>query len=281
MSKAKSLSDLLRAKPGALEIDSRSTPGFDGDKAAGEAALADLSRPLADLQERLFAEGVAGGSRSLLVVLQGMDTSGKDGTVRGVVGNVDPQGVRITSFKKPTEEELAHDFLWRIRKRLPDPGLIGVFNRSHYEDVLIVRVHDLVPKEAWERRYDAINAFEAELATAGTRVVKFFLHISADDQKERLLARLDDPTKHWKWNTADLDERQYWNAYQESYAAVLERCNPDSAPWYVVPAGRKWYRNWAIATLLLETLTDMAPTWPDPDLDVPALKARLMKEGPA
>jgi PPK2 family polyphosphate:nucleotide phosphotransferase len=274
------LAKLLRAGPvvDLAAIDSRSTPGFDGNKTAGVAALAELSQPLAELQERLFAEGVSGGHRSLLVVLQGMDTSGKDGTVRGVVGNVDPQGVRITSFKKPTEEELAHDFLWRIRRRLPEPGLIGVFNRSHYEDVLIVRVHDLVPPEVWQRRYDEINAFEAELTAAGTRVVKFFLHISADDQKKRLLARLDDPAKHWKWNTGDLDERRYWSAYQEAYTAVLERCNPDSAPWYVIPAGRKWYRNWAVATLLGETLTDMAPAWPDPDLDVPALKARLAAE---
>ncbi len=278
------LSGLLRARPGAVDlagVDTRSTPGFAGDKAASVAALAELGRPLADLQERLFAEGLAGGSRALLVVLQGMDTSGKGGIVRGVVGQVDPQGVRIASFKKPTAEELAHDFLWRIRKRLPPPGLLGVFDRSHYEDVLIVRVHDLVPPEAWERRYEQINAFEAELATAGTRVLKVFLHISADDQKERLLARLADPAKHWKFNEGDLDERKHWTAYQEAYAAVLERCNPDAAPWHVVPAGRKWYRNWAVATLLHETLTDMAPDWPDPNLDVPALRKRLQTEDPA
>lgn len=275
------LSDLLRARPGDIDlsaIDPRSTPGFDGDKPASEAALGELAGPLAGMQEQLFAEGLAGGSRSLLVVLQGMDTSGKGGTVRSVIGRVDPQGVRISSFRRPSEEELAHDFLWRIRKRLPDPGLIGVFDRSHYEDVLIVRVHDLVPKEAWERRYDAINAFEAELAASGTRVVKVFLHISEEDQKERLLARLEDPSKHWKWDSGDLDERAHWNAYQEAYTAVLERCNPDNAPWYVVPAGRKWYRNWAVATLLHETLTDMKPAWPEPGLDVPALKARLLGE---
>ncbi|WP_019876210.1 PPK2 family polyphosphate kinase [Sporichthya polymorpha] len=276
------LSSLLRAAPTVdlAAIDSRSTPGFAGDKAAGEAALAALAAPLADVQERLFAEGVSGGRRSVLVVLQGMDTSGKDGTIRKVVGMVDPQGVRIFSFKRPTSEELAHDFLWRIRRRLPEPGLIGVFNRSHYEDVLIVRVHDLVPREAWERRYDAINAFEAELAEAGTTVIKVFLHISATDQEERLAARLEERAKHWKWDSADLDERRYWSAYQEAYEAVLTRCNPDSAPWYVVPAGRKWYRNWAVATLLHETLTAMGPTWPDPGLDVPALRARLQDEKP-
>lgn len=275
-----SLSKLLRAGPetNLTSIDSRSTPGFDGDKPAGEAALAELADPVADAQEQLFAEGVAGGPRSLLIVLQGMDTSGKDGTIRKVAGMVDPQGVRITSFKRPTEEELAHDFLWRIRKRLPEPGLIGVFNRSHYEDVLIVRVHDLVPREAWERRYDTINAFEAELAAAGTKVVKLFLHISKADQEERLLARLDDPSKHWKFAESDLDERRHWDAYQQAYEAVLTRCNPDSAPWYVVPAGRKWYRNWAVGTILLETLCAMEPRWPDPGLDVERLRARLKAE---
>ena len=275
-----SLSKLLRAGADIdlASIDSRSTPGFEGDKAAGEAALGELAEPLAAAQEQLFAEGVTGGTRSLLVVLQGMDTSGKDGTIRKVVGMVDPQGVRITAFKRPTEEELAHDFLWRIRKRLPEPGLIGVFNRSHYEDVLIVRVHDLVPREAWERRYDAINAFEAELAEAGTKVVKLFLHVSQEDQEERLLARLEDPSKHWKFDEADLNERRHWSAYQEAYRAILARCNPDSAPWYVVPAGRKWYRNWAVATLLHEALAEMKPGWPDPGLDVERLRARLLSE---
>ena len=275
-----SLSQLLRAGPAPdlASIDSRSTPAFDGDKIAGEAALAALAQPLADLQEQLFAEGVTGGTRSLLLVLQGMDTSGKDGTIRKVVGMVDPQGVRISAFKRPTQEELAHDFLWRIRKRLPEPGLIGVFNRSHYEDVLIVRVHDLVPPEVWGTRYDEINAFEAELAAAGTKVVKMFLHVSQKDQEERLLARLDDPSKHWKFNEADLDERRHWGGYQEAYEAVLARCNPDSAPWYVVPAGRKWYRNWAVATLLHEALSEMKPEWPDPGLDVEHLRNRLQTE---
>ena len=276
------LSDLLRAKPGIdlAAIDCRSTPGFEGDKVASEAALSQVAGPLADLQERLFAEGFSGGSRSLLLVLQGMDTSGKGGVLRGVVGRVDPQGVRISSFKRPTEEELAHDFLWRIRKRLPDPGFIGVFDRSHYEDVLIVRVHDMVPKEAWERRYDAINAFEADLTAAGTTVLKVFLHISADDQEERLEARLGDPAKHWKWDSGDLDERRWWSAYQEAYTAAFDLCNPDTAPWYVVPAGRKWYRNWAVATLLHEALATMGPTWPDPGLDVAALRDRLQNEKP-
>ena len=274
------LSKLLRAgpEPRLAEIDSRSTPGFVGDKIAGEAALAELTEPLAGAQEQLFAEGVTGGNRSLLVVLQGMDTSGKDGTIRKVVGMVDPQGVRITAFKRPTAEELAHDFLWRIRKRLPEPGLIGVFNRSHYEDVLIVRVHDLVPRDVWERRYDAINDFEAELTASGTKVVKLFLHVSKQDQEERLLARLEDPTKHWKFEEADLNERRHWDAYQEAYETVLARCNPDSAPWYVVPAGRKWYRNWAVATLLLEALSEMKPRWPDPGLDVERLRTRLKTE---
>lgn len=278
------LGDLLRVRPGEVDlesIDPKSTPGFAGDKVAAQTALAILGEPLADLQERLFAEGISGGRRALLLVLQGMDTSGKGGTVRHVVGQVDPQGVHITSFKRPTPEELAHDFLWRIRKRLPEPGRIGVFDRSHYEDVLIVRVHDLVPPEAWERRYEQINLFEEQLAAAGTRVLKVFLHISADDQKERLLARLADPTKHWKFNVGDLDERRHWSEYQRAYAAVLERCNPQSAPWHVVPAGRKWYRNWAVGTLLHEALEDMALAWPDPELDVPALRRRLETDRPA
>jgi PPK2 family polyphosphate:nucleotide phosphotransferase len=272
------VSDLLRVPDGPVDLgalDPRATPGFDGGKAAGKAALADLGSRLSDLQERLHAEGVGGGARSLLLVLQGMDTSGKGGVLRHVIGQVDPQGCEIASFKAPTREELAHDFLWRIRRRLPGPGKLGVFDRSHYEDVLVVRVHDRVPRSTWSRRYATINRFEARLAAGGVRVVKVFLHLSKEEQRQRLLARLDDPTKHWKFNPRDVDERAFWADYQAAYAAALERCNTDSAPWYRVPADRKWYRNWAIANLLVEQLEDMKLEWPAGDFDVEAQRARL------
>jgi PPK2 family polyphosphate:nucleotide phosphotransferase len=275
------VSDLLRVPAGPVDLsalDTRATPGFDGDKAAGKAELATLGPRLSDLQERLHAEGGTGGSRSLLLVLQGMDTSGKGGVVRHVIGQVDPQGCTIASFKAPTKEELAHDFLWRIRRRLPGPGKLGVFDRSHYEDVLVVRVHGLVPRSTWSRRYAAINRFEARLVTDQVRVVKVFLHISKEEQRQRLLARLDDPTKHWKFNPRDVDERAFWDDYQEAYAAALERCNSDAAPWYRVPADRKWYRNWAVASLLVEQLEDMKLTWPKADLDVEEQRARLLAE---
>jgi PPK2 family polyphosphate:nucleotide phosphotransferase len=275
------VSDLLRVPAGPVDLsalDTRATPGFDGDKAAGKAELAALGPRLSDLQERLHAEGVTGGRRSLLLILQGMDTSGKGGVIRHVIGQVDPQGCAIASFKAPTKEELAHDFLWRIRKRLPVPGKLGVLDRSHYEDVLVVRVHGLVPRSTWSRRYPAINRFEARLVTDQIRVVKVFLHISKEEQRQRLLARLDDPTKLWKFNPRDVDERAYWDDYQEAYAAALERCNSDAAPWYRVPADRKWYRNWAVASLLVEQLEDMKLTWPKPDFDVEEQRPRLLAE---
>ena len=272
------VSDLLRVPAGSVDLgalDTRATPGFGGGKAAGKAELADFGSRLSDLQERLHAEGVTGGSRSVLLVLQGMDTSGKGGVLRHVIGQVDPQGCMITSFKAPTREELAHDFLWRVRKRVPGPGKLGVFDRSHYEDVLVVRVHDLVPRSVWSRRYATINRFEAQLAMRGVRLVKVFLHLSAEEQRRRLLARLDDPTKHWKFNPRDVDERARWADYQAAYEAALERCNTDVAPWYRIPADRKWYRNWAIASLLVEQLEDMKLTWPKGDFDVEEQRARL------
>jgi PPK2 family polyphosphate:nucleotide phosphotransferase len=275
------VSDLLRVPAGPVDLsalDTRATPGFDGGKAAGKRALADLGSRLSDLQERLHAEGVTGRSRSLLLILQGMDTSGKGGTVRHVLGQVDPQGCEIASFKAPTREELAHDFLWRIRRRLPGPGKLGVFDRSHYEDVLVVRVHELVPRSTWSRRYASINRFEAQLVERDMRVVKVFLHLSKEEQRQRLLARLDDPTKHWKYNPHDVDERARWADYLAAYEAALERCNGDLAPWYRVPADRKWYRNWAIASLLVEQLEDMKLTWPKGDVDVEEERARLLAD---
>jgi PPK2 family polyphosphate:nucleotide phosphotransferase len=275
------VSDLLRVPSGPVDLsalDTRATPGFDGGKAAGKAALADIGARLSDLQERLHASGVRGETQRLLLVLQGMDTSGKGGVLRHVVGQVDPQGCEITSFRAPTREELAHDFLWRIRRRLPGPGKLGVFDRSHYEDVLVVRVHDLVPRQTWSRRYAAINRFEAGLVDDDIRVVKVFLHISKEEQRQRLLARLDNPAKHWKFNPRDVDERADWAGYQEAYAAALERCNSDVAPWFRVPADRKWYRDWAIASLLVEQLEDMKLEWPRADFDVEEQRARLLAD---
>ena len=195
------------------------------------------------------------------------------------VGQVNPEGCRITSFGKPTKEELSHDFLWRITNALPVAGLIGVFNRSHYEDVLVVRVHDLVPAAEWEKRYDLINAWEAEQVAAGVTFVKVFLHLSREEQRRRLLARLADVSKHWKVNPGDIDERALWESYRAAYADVLRRCSTDVSPWYVVPADRKWYRNWAITRLLTETLQELDPQWPPrPELDIPGMTAALKRD---
>jgi PPK2 family polyphosphate:nucleotide phosphotransferase len=270
----------LHVPTGPVDLDAiatDATPGYDGKKADGKAALEGLGPELADLQERLFAEGRATGSRRrVLLVLQGMDTSGKGGTLRHTVGLVDPQGVRISSFKAPTAEELAHDFLWRIRRAVPSPGYLGVFDRSHYEDVLIARVNQLAPPEEIERRYDAINEFERELVEDGTVVLKCMLHISRDEQRERLLARLDNPEKYWKYEPGDIDARARWDDYRAAYELALERTNTVHAPWHVVPSDRKWFRNLAVGTLLLDALRDMDLGWPAADFDVDAERARLL-----
>ncbi|MBD8869811.1 polyphosphate kinase 2 family protein [Nocardioides donggukensis] len=271
---------LSGGRPDLTAIDPHGKPAFDGDKKAGKKALAGLGDELADLQERLFATRAVGARHRILLVLQGMDTSGKGGTLRHTVGLVDPQGVAITSFKAPTEEELAHDFLWRIRRALPEPGFVGVFDRSHYEDVLIARVRELADPAELERRYDAINDFEAELVDQGTVVVKCMLHISAEEQRERLLARLDDPTKHWKFNPGDIDERRVWPAYREAYEIALERTHTEVAPWYVIPGDRKWYRNLAVGHLLLGALQRLDLQWPEADFDVAEQRARLVAEEP-
>jgi PPK2 family polyphosphate:nucleotide phosphotransferase len=273
------VSDLLRLPPGPVDldaVDARATPGFDGGKGEAAAALQTLAPRLADLQERLFAEGRTGGTRRVLLVLQGMDTSGKGGTVRHVVGQVDPQGVSIASFKAPTKEELAHDFLWRIRRRLPGPGMLGVFDRSHYEDVVVARVLGLVPRRTWSRRFDSINRFEESLVADGVVVVKCFLHISREESKARLLQRLERADKRWKFNPADIDARGQWESMMTAYAEAFERCNTESAPWLVVPADRKWYRNWAVMNVLVEQLQAMALTWPEPDFDVEEQRRRLL-----
>ncbi|CAM3239918.1 PPK2 family polyphosphate kinase [Nocardioides dubius] len=273
----------LRLAPGAVDLnrlDPRDSLGYDGDKGSAEEALAGLGVRLADAQERLFAHRGDAAAPRVLLVLQGMDTSGKGGVIEKAVGLVNPQGVRITSFKAPTAEELEHDFLWRVRKAVPEPGYLGVFDRSHYEDVLIGRVRGLADAEEIERRYAAIADFEGELAASGVRIVKCMLHISAETQKERLLARLDDPAKHWKFNPADIDERALWAEYRSAYQVALERTSTATAPWYVVPSDRKWLRNLAVAQLLLEALESFELEWPPADFDPVEQRRRLLEEDP-
>lgn len=270
-----SLSEQLRAHTTLADVDARSTPGFDGDMAEAKAAMKQMRSELAELQEKLYANGLSGDSRSVLLVLQGMDTSGKGGVIEKVAGAVNPQGVDITSFKKPTEEELKHDFLWRINKALPAAGKIGVFDRSHYEDVLIVRVHQLAPVGEIERRYEGINEFEKAFVDGGGTLIKCLLHVDRDTQKERLAARLEDPEKYYKYRPGDLDERAQWDEYTQAYQLVLDRCSTDIAPWHVVPSGHKPYRNWAVGALLLEALRDLKLDWPAPTFDIEAEKQRV------
>ncbi|KAA9111469.1 polyphosphate kinase 2 family protein [Microbacterium rhizomatis] len=270
--------DVLRVDEGfrLADVDPESSPGHPGGKARGADDLARGAAGLDQLQERLFAASRTDATdASVLLVLQAMDTAGKGGIIRHVVGSVDPQGIMLTAFKKPTQEELAHDFLWRIEKRVPTPGMIGVFDRSHYEDVLIGRVRSLAPADEIERRYGAINDFEKRLTDAGTRVVKVMLHISRDEQRDRLMERLDRPDKHWKYNPGDVDERELWAQYMDAYQVAFERTSTDYAPWYVVPANRKWYARLAVQALLLETLEGIDPQWPTATFDVDAEKARL------
>jgi len=259
-------------------IDPDSTPGFAGSKATGAKALASGSERLADLQEKLFAESRFGGTRSVLLVLQGMDTSGKGGIVGHVVGAVNPQGVHVAGFKAPTDAEKAHDFLWRIRPQVPPAGFIGVFDRSHYEDVLIHRVHGWASPEVIEERYAKITEFESGLVAEGTTIVKVMLHISKSEQKARLAERLEREDKQWKFNPGDLDEREYWDAYQQAYELALTATSTADAPWFVVPADRKWYARLAVQHLLLRALGSLDLQWPQPDYDVAAQKARLARE---
>ncbi|MFL6108709.1 MAG: PPK2 family polyphosphate kinase [Marmoricola sp.] len=272
------LSDKLRFRGSLADHATRETPGFDGGKKAAKMELPQLGPEMAELQEKLFAAGYTDSKKRLLLVLQGMDTSGKGGILSHAVGLLDPGGMHLKSFKKPTREELSHDFLWRVEKEVPAAGEIGIFDRSHYEDVLVVKVHQLTDAPEIERRYDAINAFEKNLVDSGTVIVKCMLHISKDTQRERLLARLDDPTKQWKFKPEDVDERGYWDEYQRAYETALERCNAEYAPWFVVPSDRKWYRNWAIGQLLREHLRAMDLDWPAPDYDIDEQRARLEDE---
>ncbi|PZO50904.1 MAG: polyphosphate kinase [Alphaproteobacteria bacterium] len=230
------------------------------DREEAEASTAAYAKAIDDLQDRLYAEG----TRSLLVVLQGIDTSGKDGTVRGVFNRCGPLGVRVTAFGRPTDIELAHDYLWRVHQAAPRRGHIGVFNRSHYEDVLVAKVRNLAPREVIEQRYEQINAFEKHLVENGTVILKFMLHISKDEQRERLQARLDEPDKQWKFNAGDLEDRALWDDYQRAYETVLNRCSTEHAPWRVVPSDKKWRRNAIVAAIVHRTLEAMNPLYPKP-----------------
>jgi PPK2 family polyphosphate:nucleotide phosphotransferase len=268
--KTLAMRDLLRAPAGGLgAVDPGETHGVK--KKHARERLPGIRAELDELQERLWAEQ----RRAVLVVLQGTDTSGKDGTVEHVMSGLNPQGVHVHSFKEPTPEELRHDFLWRVRRQVPGPGVVGIFNRSHYEDVLIARVAGLAPEAEIERRYGAINRFEAALTPAGVTLVKVLLHISFEEQRERLVQRLEDPDKHWKFDVSDIDKRAQWDDYRTAYDLTLARCSTPEAPWYVVPANARWFRNYAVSHLLLETLRELDPRFPRPALDVPDLLERL------
>jgi PPK2 family polyphosphate:nucleotide phosphotransferase len=269
--------ELLRADAltRLADRDPNATPGFDGDKAAGQEALAAGVDHLSALQERLFAASTAGERRRVLLVLQGMDSAGKGGIVRHVVGSVDPQGVHLATFKKPTEQELSHHFLWRIERELPPVGRIGVFDRSHYEDVLIGRVRELAPAAEIEQRYEDIVEFERRLVRTGISVVKVMLHISADEQKARLTERLERPDKRWKYTTNDIAERMLWDDYQRAYELAIQRTSTEVAPWYVIPGNRKWYARLAVQALLTDALERIDPQWPIASYDVDAEKQRL------
>lgn len=267
--------DRYRVKTGQQirldDIDPQETGDFVDSKEDGEEILDDLTHSLEALQELLYAEH----KHRLLIVLQGMDTSGKDGVIRHVFEGVNPQGVRVASFKAPTPLELDHDFLWRIHQQTPERGEMVIFNRSHYEDVLVVRVHELVSPETWRKRYQHINNFEKQLSDEGTTILKFFLHISKKEQKERLLDRLKEPDKRWKFNPGDLQERERWDEYTLAYEDAINQTSTDYAPWYVIPANRKWYRNLVIASVLVETLKNLNLQPPEPLKGIDSYRSEL------
>ncbi|MCR2783735.1 MULTISPECIES: polyphosphate kinase 2 family protein [unclassified Microbacterium] len=272
------VAELLRVGAGfrLADVDPGATPGYGSDRSNAAQDLEAGAEEFDELQERLFAQSREDPTKpSLLLVLQAMDSAGKGGIVRHVIGATDPQGIHLKAFKKPTPEELAHDFLWRIDEHVPEAGYIAVFDRSHYEDVLIGKVRQLAPAAEIERRYGAINDFEQGLVETGTHIVKVMLHISPDEQKKRLMQRLDRPEKHWKYNTGDVDERKLWPQYMDAYQTVFDRTSTDHAPWHVVPANRKWYARLAVQHLLLEALERIDPQWPAATFDVEAEKARL------
>ncbi len=275
----RSVRELLRVAPNfdLSAVDPRRVVAGPTDKVEARAEVMALEPEVTELQERLYAESKGGGRRRLLILLQGMDTSGKGGAAKAIDRISEPLGLRIAQFGAPTEEELSHHYLWRIEKALPKPGAIGLFDRSHYEDVLIVRVRNLVPPEVWGGRYDEINAWEQKLAEEGLVFVKCMLHISKEEQQQRLLDRLADPTKQWKYNPGDVDERLLWDQYQEAYQVALTQCSTPYAPWYVIPADRKWHRDWLLAQLVVETLREMNPHYPPTTYDV-AMETQRVRE---
>jgi PPK2 family polyphosphate:nucleotide phosphotransferase len=274
---AAAVAKAVRVGPGfqLADCDAASKPGFSGGKKNAAKAMAATSDEMSDLQERLYANGRGGTGPSILLIVQGMDTSGKGGIMRHVVGQVDPQGVHLTAFKAPTKEELAHPFLWRITNALPKPGYIGVFDRSQYEDVLVVRVHNFVPRATWSRRYNQINNWEKKVASTGTKIIKVMLHISPEEQKTRLAERLERKDKYWKFNPNDTSEREHWSDYMEAYQAVLDKTNTEVAPWHVVPADNKWFARLAVNQILLEELRALKLKWPQAEFDVKAEQKRL------
>lgn len=269
--------ELLRAGEdfSLADLDRRSTPGWEHGKKAARQAMVERGEELADLQEQLFAGGRTGDHRSVLVVMQGLDTSGKGGIVRHVLGMVDPQGVQIASFGVPTPEERSHHHLWRIWRQLPRAGRIGVFDRSHYEQVLVVKVDELEPPALNETRYDELVAFDHQVAESGTTVIKIALMCSYDEQTQRLASRLERPDKYWKYSPSDVDTRTKWGAYQEAFEEMFRRTSTDVAPWYVIPADRKWYARHSVTQILYESLKDLDLTWPEIDYDVEHEKQRL------
>ena len=273
-----SVRELHRSRPGPsnrvslADVDPGFTNGLTEKKSRRE--LEKQHAKLFDLQDRLWAER----RRAVLICFQAMDTGGKDGTIKHVMTGLNPQGVEVHAFKAPTPVEQRHHFLWRFKRLLPPPGLLGIFNRTHYEDVLVGRVKKLAAPDTIERRYSEINRWEQQLAKEGYTIVKLYLHISYDEQRRRLIERLLDPAKHWKFSENDINERAYWNDYMVAYELALSRCNPSSAPWYIIPANNKWYRDWAVAQILLETISDLKPQYPQVELDVPRLLSRLQAD---
>lgn len=263
----------VKGKIKLKDYDPNDSRLFDGNKKDSKEALLKLNTELAALQEQLYAEG----KHRLLIVLQAMDTGGKDGVIRAVFEGVNPQGVKVASFKVPTPVELSHDYLWRVHQQTPGKGEMVIFNRSHYEDVLVVRVHQLVPEEVWSRRYQHIREFERLLADEGTTVLKFYLHIDLQEQAQRFLARVEDPTKQWKFNPGDLDERERWEEYMKAYEDMLNQTSTDWAPWYIIPANKKWYRNWLISKIVIKTLKDLDMHYPTAPENIEDYHKRLLE----
>ncbi|WP_426225537.1 polyphosphate kinase 2 family protein [Pseudarthrobacter sp. DSP2-3-2b1] len=272
-------SEALRIGKGfsLAKVDPDSTPGYTGSKTDGQQLLAELDDNLAELQEKLFAESRFGGTKRILLVLQAMDTAGKGGIVNHVMAPMDPQGVQFKAFKAPTDEEKSYDFLWRIQKEVPAAGMVGIFDRSHYEDVLIHKVHSWATPAEIKRRYVAINEFESRLSDSGTKIVKVMLYISKDEQKARLLARLDNPAKHWKYSRGDIDERAFWDDYMAAYQAAIDETNTAAAPWHVIPANKKWYARIAVQQLVMGAMSELKLEWPKAEFDVDIERALVEK----